>query len=118
MAVGLFSHKRKQQGSTAERIDGRELLYVVRRYMDSDGNPKEDGLGHGGRIDTANGHVIISCAEKDVFVNGDITTVECAELMSLGGAIFTGFNEVIGEEDTVVAYYQSKFRIRSIVLPF
>lgn len=108
--MGLFSRKKKAVNPTAERLDGRELLYVVRRYMDADGNPKEDGLGHGGRIDTANGHVIITCGEKEVFVNGDVAAVECAELMSLGGATFTGYNEVIGEEDTVVAYYQSRFR--------
>ena len=108
--MGFFSRKKKVGNPTAERLDGRELLYVVRRYMDTNGNPKEDGLGHGGRIDTANGHVIITCREKEVFVNDDITTVECAELMSLGGATFTGFNEVIGEEDTIVAYYQSRFR--------
>ncbi len=108
--MGLFSRKKKQGNPTAERLDGKELLYVVRRYIDADGNPKEDGLGHGGRIDTANGHVIISCGDKEVFVNSDVTAVECGELMSLGGATFTGYNEVIGKEDTVVAYYQSRFR--------
>lgn len=108
--MGLFSRKKKPTDSAAERIDGRELLYVVRRYMDGDGNPKEDGLGHGGRIDTANGHVIITCGDKEVFVNSDVNAVECGELMSLGGAIFTGYNEVIGKEDTVIAYYQSRFR--------
>ncbi len=108
--MALFSRKKKAENPTAERLDGRELLYVVRRYVDADGNSKEDGIGHGGRIDTANGHVIISCGDREVFVNSDIASVECAELMSLGGATFTGFNEVIGEEDTVVAYYQSRFR--------
>jgi hypothetical protein len=108
--MGLFSRKKKLADSAAERIDGRELLYVVRRYMDDEGNQKEDGLGHGGRIDTANGHVIITCANKEVFVNSDVASVKCSELMSLGGAIFTGYNEVIGKDDTVVAYYQSKFK--------
>jgi hypothetical protein len=108
--MGLFSRRKERTDSAAERLDGRELLYVVRRYMDGDGNPKEDGLGHGGRIDTANGHVIITCGDKEVFVNADVHAVECSELMSLGGALFTGYNEVIGKEDTVVAYYQSRFR--------
>ena len=108
--MGWFSRKKKTDNGVAERVDGRELLYVVRRCIDADGNPKEDGLGHGGRIDTANGHVIITCGDKEVFVNGDITAVTCSELMSLGGVIFTGYNEVNGKEDTVVAYYQSRFR--------
>ena len=108
--MGWFSRKKKTDNGVAERVDGRELLYVVRRYIDADGNPKEDGLGRGGRIDTANGHVIITCGDKEVFVNSDIMTVTCGELMSLGGAIFTGYNEVIGKEDTIITYYQSRFR--------
>ncbi len=108
--MGLFSRKKKRKDSVAERLDGRELLYAVRRYMDGDGNPTEDGLGRGGRIDTAHGHVIISCGGKDVFVNNDVDSVECGELMSLGGAIFKGYNEIVGKEDTIIAYYQSRFR--------
>ncbi len=107
--MGMFSRKKKAHNSIATSIDGRELLYAVRRYMDGDGNPKEDGLGRGGRIDTANGHVIITCGDREVFVNDDITTVECGELMSLGGAIFTGYNKIIAAEDTIVVYYQSRF---------
>lgn len=97
--------KPKTENETALRLDGKELSQVARRYIDENGSPQEEGLGRGGRIDTANGHVILSNAEREVFVNGDITTVECAELMSKGGAIFTGFNELTGQEDTIVAYY-------------
>ena len=108
--MGLFSRKKKQPQSVAERLDGRELQYAMRRYMDENGSPQEDGLGRGGRINTANGHVILTCGDREVFVNSDITTVHCAELLSLGGAIFTGFNELTGKEDTIVVYYQSRFR--------
>lgn len=110
--MGLFSRKKKTE-SAAERLDGRELLYAVRRYTDENGSPQEDGLGKGGRIDTANGHVIIVCGDREVFVNHDIDSVECAELMSLAGAIFTGYNEVSGREDTVIAYYTSRFSYNS-----
>ncbi len=108
--MGLFSRKKKQPESAAARVDGYELLCVTRRYMDAAGNQQEEGLGRGGRIDTANGHVIITCGEREVFVNPDVNAVSCAELMSLGGAIFSGFNTVTGQEDTVIAYYQSRFR--------
>ena len=91
--MGLFKRK-KPEVSVAARLDGRLLQYAVRRYMDENGNPQEDGLGKGGRINTANGHVILSCGGKDVFINSDIETVQCGELMSLAGAIFTGYNEL------------------------
>lgn len=90
---------------TALRLDGKLLTLVTRRYMDESGNPQEEGLGRGGRIDTANGHVILSTDKGEVFVNSDISTVECAELMSKGGAIFSGVNELTGKEETIVCYY-------------
>ena len=108
--MGLFGNKKKKvpRDSAAARLDGRELLYAVRRYMDADGSPREDGLGKGGRINTANGHVILTCGGREGFVNPDITTVQCGELMSLAGAIFTGYNELTGGEDTVVVYYAGR----------
>lgn len=107
--MGLFK-KKKAEENAAKRLDGRLLQFAFRRYLDENGNPQEKGLGKGGRINTANGHVILSCGGKDVFINQDINSVQCGELMSLGGAIFTGYNEVIGKEDTVVVYYESRFR--------
>ena len=97
--------KKVEISETALRLDGKLLTLVARRYMDENGNPQEEGLGRGGRIDTANGHVILSTDKGEVFVNGDISTVDCAELMSKGGAIFTDVNELTGNEETIVCYY-------------
>lgn len=106
----MFWKKRKQAqvSQTALTLDGKELTLIARRYMDENGSPQEEGLGRGGRINTANGHVILTNDKGDVFVNHDITTVECGELMSKGGAIFTGYNELTGQEDTIVAYYTKR----------
>lgn len=100
--------RRKKKAEVSEialRLDGKLLTLVARRFMDENGSPQEEGLGRGGRIDTANGHVILSTDKGDVFVNNDISTVECAELMSKGGALFTGRNELNGQEETIVCYY-------------
>lgn len=97
--------KKTEVSETALRLDGKLLTLVSRRYMDENGSPQEEGLGRGGRIDTANGHVILSTDKGEVFVNSDISAVECAELMSKGGAMFTGFNELTGKEETIVCYY-------------
>ena len=106
----MFWRKKKdpEVSETALRLDGKELTLVARRYMDENGNPQEMGLGRGGRINTANGHVIINTANGDVFVNHDISTVQCGELMSKGGALFSGFNELTGEEDSIIAYYSKR----------
>ena len=93
---------------TALRLDGKELTLVARRFLDENGSPQEEGLGRGGRINTANGHVILTTEKGDVFVNHDITSVQCGELMSKGGALFTGYNELTGKEDTIVAYYTKR----------
>ena len=97
--------KKVEISETALRLDGKLLTLVARRYIDDNCNPQEEGLGRGGRIDTANGHVILSTDKGEVFVNSDISAVECAELMSKGGAIFTGVNELTGQEETIVCYF-------------
>ena len=106
----MFWRKNREPAvsSTALKLDGRELTLLARRYMDENGSPQEEGLGRGGRINTANGHVILTNDKGEVFVNHDISTVQCGELMSLGGAIFTGYNELTGREDTIVVYYTKR----------
>ncbi len=105
----FFKRKKKAEVSEiALQLDGKLLTLVARRYMDENGSPQEEGLGRGGRIDTANGHVILSTDKGEVFVNSDISAVECAELMSKGGAIFTGVNELSGQEETIVCYYTKR----------
>ena len=106
----MFWKRKKKNGisETALRLDGKELTLVARRYLDDNGTPQEEGLGRGGRIDTANGHVILSTEKGEVFVNHDISTVECGELMSKGGALFTGYNELTGNEESIIAYYTKR----------
>ena len=106
----MFWRKKKEPpvSETALRLDGKELTLVARRYTDENGSPQEIGLGRGGRINTANGHVILTTEKGDVFVNHDISTVECGELMSKGGALFTGYNELIGKEDSIIVYYTKR----------
>ena len=100
--------KKTEVSETALRLDGKELTLVARRYLDENGSPQEEGLGRGGRIDTANGHVILSTDKGEVFVNNDISMVECGELMSKGGALFCGINELNGQDETIVCYYTKR----------
>ena len=108
--MGLFGRKKKQTNCLAAELDGRLLNDAYRRYMDENGSPREDGLGRGGRINTANGHVILTCDGQEVFINSDINSVTCGELMSHNGAIFSGFNELTGQQDTIIVHYNARFR--------
>ena len=107
---GMFWKRKKTNpiSEVALRLDGKELTLVARRYMDENGNHQEEGLGRGGRINTANGHVIINTDKGDVFINRDISTVECGELMSKGGALFSGYNELNGQTESIICYYTKR----------
>ena len=106
----MFWKRKEKSGisETALKLDGKELTLVARRYMDENGSPKEEGLGRGGRINTANGLVIINTDKGEVFVNHDISTVECGELMSKGGALFTGYNELNEQNESIICYYTKR----------
>ena len=87
-------------------VDADLILIFAPAHLVRD-SPKR-GLGRGGRINTANGHVIINTDKGDVFVNRDISTVECGELMSKGGALFSGYNELNGQTESIICYYTKR----------
>lgn len=107
--MGLF-HRQKKLDPVLAKLDGRLLQSVARRDTDENGNPQEIGLGQNGRINTANGHVLITCGEKEVFLSRRPEAVTCGETLSLKGAIFTGFNELTGQTETIVVQYDSLYR--------
>ena len=108
--MGLFSKKRKKrdrqlQDALMQRLDGRELLYVVRRGRGADGTQNETVLGKGGRFICAGGHVSVIAGENEVFRNESPKTVSCGELMALNGVLIQGHNDITGQADILVAYY-------------
>ena len=58
------------------------------------------------RYDDGSWSITASDSVKGICVNGQV--VECAELMSKGGAIFTGVNELNDKEETIVCYYTKR----------
>ena len=105
--MGLFSRKkdRKLQNDLLSRLDGRELHYVVRRYLKEDGSTAEQVLGKGGRIMAPGDFVAVTAGEKQVFLCHQPETVSCGELMALNGVLIKGYNTLLEQEDTLVAYY-------------
>lgn len=107
--MGIFRRRgqkdRRMQDDLLRRLDGKELQYVLRRSVDENGAPTETVLGKGGRFICANGHVSILAGEREVFHNDAPETVSCGELLALNGALVKGYNQLLGSEDTLVAYY-------------
>lgn len=107
--MGLFSRKKNKAADTntalLARIDGKLIRYVTRRETDENGSPRETVLGKEGRIHVLADRVAVSCNGQEVF-SCAADGVKCGELMSLEGVVFTGFNTLLGQMDTVVAYYK------------
>lgn len=108
--MGLFSRRKEKKeraliDALLERLDGRELQYVVRRLIKEDGSPAEEVLGKGGRIMAPGDFVSVYAGEKEVFHNGDPAAVTCGELMALNGVLIQGYNQLTGKDDALVAYY-------------
>lgn len=108
--MGWFSKRRLQrdramQDALKQKLDGRELQYVIRRSIDENGSPTETVLGKSGRFIYAGGHLSIIAGEAEVFRNESPETVTCGELMALNGVMIQGYNLLTARPDTIVAYY-------------
>lgn len=108
--MGFFSSRRqqkerRQQTARLQKLDGRELQYVVRRAIAADGSPAETVLGKGGRLIAVSDHVSVIAGGEEVFRNDDPATVSCGELLALNGVMIKGYNALYGQEDTLIAYY-------------
>lgn len=102
---GKPSKEQQEMDRLLAKLDGRLVKYVVRRTVNAAGSPEEIVLGKEGRIMAPGGFVAVSCGDRDVF-RSEAGRVQCSELMSLEGAVLSGFNTILGQEDTVVAYYK------------
>lgn len=103
--MGFFFRRRRrreraQVDSLWERLDGKELHYVVRRTESG-----EKVLGKGGRIMAPGDHIRVMAGGKEVFFNPNPATVTAGELMALNGVMIKGYNTLLEKDDTIVAYY-------------
>lgn len=108
--MGLFSrNKAKKERALMDalwnKLDGRELHYVVRRFIKDDGSPAEQVLGKGGRIMAPGDFVSVYAGGTEIFHNDNPATVSCGELMALNGVLIEGFNTLTNQDDRLVAYY-------------
>ena len=85
----------------AEKLDGRTLRYILEREE----NGVERVIAKGGILSNFEGNFSVISGEKTLF---RVTSSELRawEFLSLEGATLTGFDQIVGKERTILAYYK------------
>lgn len=102
----MFGFKKKAgtksfRRDMAAKLDGMSVKYVTER----DENSNETVIGREGAL-IVKGDELLVYSSADVVMRVLIDEADMSELMSLGGAVITGFDiEHDGRERTVIAYY-------------
>lgn len=99
----LFKKKNKND-ALLKTFDGREVKYVTKRVLHTDGCVTYDIIGKSGRIAVVNNDIHIICGEIDVFTC-EVAKSKYYLLMSGDGVTVEGENRVSGDYDVVTAYY-------------
>ena len=84
----------------AEKLDGRHVRYVAERVDNTDRIIGREGFLHAGKDEFC-----VICGEKTLF-RAKIDELSAWELLSLEGAVLTGFDFESGKERTIIAYYK------------
>lgn len=109
--MGIFTKLRKKllarnEDSSAYKLDkaksfdSMKVKYVTERTPEG-----EVVLGKTGYINVIRDNLTVCCEAKVVF-ECNAAEVISSELLSLGGVIFTGFDNIENKERTVVCYYE------------
>lgn len=101
--MGLFKKKNKNE-QLLKTFDGREVKYVTKRVIRSDGSVNYDIIGKAGRIAVVGDKIRVICGEIDVFTC-PVSDSKYYLLMSGDGVTVEGHNSVSNEYDVITAYY-------------
>lgn len=82
------------------RFDAKLLQYVTERREEGDLVLCKDSY-----ICVKAGYVFVNSEETSIFKCRD-DAVECGELMSHDGVIFTGFDEISGKVRSIICYFR------------
>lgn len=100
----MLFKKKNTNDALLKTFDGREVKYVTKRVVHTDGNVTYDIVGKSGRIAVIDDNIRIICGEVDVF-NCKIANAKYYLLMSGDGVTVEGENTVTGDYDVITAYY-------------
>ena len=94
--------KKRKDGGALRHIAGQRLKYATERDPVTGA---ESVIGRRGSVSiTAGGKLKVVCGTEVFSAAAD--AVRAALLMSLEGAVLTGYDETAGRERTVVVYFQ------------
>ena len=97
-----MSFWKRRNPEALRHIVGQRLKYAAERDPETS---VESVIGRRGSVSlTANGKLKVVCG-TEVF-SADADSVRAAVLMSLEGAVLSGYDETAGRERTIVIYFQ------------
>ena len=85
----------------AQKLNNRHVRYVTERFEGI-----EEIVGREGHLNILpdGEHFAVTCGIEEIF-RARIDGLTMGELMSLDGVVLTGFDEVMGRERSVTAFY-------------
>ncbi len=97
---GKVSAEVKFRRKMAKKLHGMHIKYVMERFGDCD----DIIVGREGALITRGKEFMIFSSQHDVF-RSYVDETDFAELMSLGGAVITGYDLLSGKERSLIAHY-------------
>ncbi len=95
-----ISKEVKFRRKMAKKLHGMHIKYVMERFGDGD----DIIVGREGALLTRGKEFIVFSSQHDVF-RSYIDETDFSELMSLGGAVITGYDLLSGKERNLIAHY-------------
>ena len=97
---GKVTAEVKFRRKMAKKLHGMHIKYVMERLVDED----DIIVGREGALITRGEEFIVFSSQHDVF-RSYIDETDFSELMSLGGAVITGYDLLSGKERSLIAHY-------------
>ncbi len=100
---GKINGQVKFRREMAKKLHGMHIKYAEERVPDED----DKIIGREGALITRGKEFMVFSSQHDVF-RSKIDETDFSELMSLGGAIITGYDLLSGKERTIIVHYTDR----------
>ena len=97
---GKVTAEEKFRRKMAKKLHGMHIKYVMERLVDED----DIIVGREGALIVRGKEFMVFSSQHDVF-RSMIDDTDFSELLSLGGAVITGYDLLSGKERTLIAHY-------------
>jgi len=100
---GKVTAEVKYRRKMAKKLHGMHIKYVMERLVDED----DIIVGREGALIVRGKEFMVFSSQHDVF-RSMIDDTDFSELLSLGGAVITGYDLLSGKERTLIAHYTDR----------